>query len=617
MANSNSSTSLYGFTNNSTVTTTNYTTLYNTGATNVVNSNVPGTNFTTLYSSTPAIKPTTGYGNANVEAFLNAGSDAFGNVVQNIIMTGNLSVGKNSYLGSNANVKISGGENNYFLSTDGSSNLIWKSLEFPSSTSTPYIHFDVTNTGNNQTFMNTQLSVYSGNYYMNVFKNGVNIEPNLYTIVGDVLTVNILLNDGDTIDVLATESGIGGLSPAGNIYEVQYNGGAGLLSSNNFFAFNPSGNSLSVGPQLLSDSETIIRSPVVFIVTTTGITPGSLVFQSDETYFSGGNINLGANGNVKINGGSTGQYLTTDGTGNLSWVTGSGGGGNGTPGGSNTDVQFNSNGNFSGSNAFTFDNSTNTLFATNISGSGANISNVVAISANIANIAYSVSGANVVGTVANANYALNSNLANIAITSYNVAGANVSGIVANANYASYAGNISGNVANANYSAYSGNITINAQPNITSLGTISNLVASDFTSTGNVIIQRAFEKYTVNSTGSTGTVNFDVLSQSIIFDTANATANFTLNIRGNSTTTLNTILPIGDTVTVVYLNTVGATPYIANTIQIDGNTVTPKYVGGLPPTTGIRLPNAIQSYTYSVIKSAANTYTVLGSLTEFQ
>jgi hypothetical protein len=69
-----------------------------------------------------------------------------------------------------------------------------------------------------------------------------------------------------------------------------------------------------------------------------------------------GNTDLGNVGNLTITGGNVGYVLTTDGAGNLSWQEGTGG--NGVPGGSNTQVQFNNEGVFGGSSSFTFDNST-------------------------------------------------------------------------------------------------------------------------------------------------------------------------------------------------------------------------------------------------------------------
>lgn len=115
-----------------------------------------------------------------------------------------------------------------------------------------------------------------------------------------------------------------------------------------------------------------------------GLSVGNLeVINANGDITNIGTANLGSNSNVVITGGTTGQVLSTDGSGGLSWITVAGG--NGTPGGANTQVQFNSNGLFSGSANFTFDTTTNLLTATNISGNGAGL--------------YSITGANVTGTV--------------------------------------------------------------------------------------------------------------------------------------------------------------------------------------------------------------------------
>jgi hypothetical protein len=107
-----------------------------------------------------------------------------------------------------------------------------------------------------------------------------------------------------------------------------------------------------------------------------------------------GTANLRSVSNVKITGGTNGQYLQTDGTGNLAWVSG-GGTGNGVVGGSNTQVQFNDAGNFGGSTAFTFNKSSNVL---NVVGN-VTASNVV--STPIANLPYGSEAVTITTTAPN------------------------------------------------------------------------------------------------------------------------------------------------------------------------------------------------------------------------
>jgi hypothetical protein len=117
-----------------------------------------------------------------------------------------------------------------------------------------------------------------------------------------------------------------------------------------------------------------------------------------------------------------------------------------------------------------------------------------------------------------------------------------------------------------------------------------------------------ERVTVSATAATGTVNFDLVTQAILYYTTDASADFTLNFRGDSGTTLNSILAIGDSISAVFLNTNGATPYYASAFQIDGSAVTPKWSGGIAPTAGSA--SSIDSYSFTIIKTANATFTVL-------
>jgi hypothetical protein len=111
------------------------------------------------------------------------------------------------------------------------------------------------------------------------------------------------------------------------------------------------------------------------------------------------------------------------------------------------------------------------------------------------------------------------------------------------------------------------------------------------------------------------VNFDASTQTVLFYTTNASANFTLNVRGNSSTTLSSILPVGASITVVFLNTNGTTAYYPTAFQVDGNAVTPKWQGGTAPSAGNA--SSIDAYSLTIIKTAATpTYTVLASQTKF-
>jgi hypothetical protein len=154
-------------------------------------------------------------------------------------------------------------------------------------------------------------------------------------------------------------------------------------------------------------------------------------------------------------------------------------------------------------------------------------------------------------------------------------------------------------------------TVAGSPFVTATGsaTLTNKTLASDSFTGPI------ENSTVSATAATGTINFDCVTQGVLYYTTNASANFTLNFRGNSTTTLNSLLAVGQAISVVFLNTNGATPYYASAFQIDGTSVTPKWVGGTAPSAGNA--SAIDSYSFTIVKTAASTYTVLaGGATKF-
>jgi len=129
-----------------------------------------------------------------------------------------------------------------------------------------------------------------------------------------------------------------------------------------------------------------------------------------------------------------------------------------------------------------------------------------------------------------------------------------------------------------------------------------------------IVQQLFENVNVSSTALTGTINLDILSGTLFYYTADASGNWTFNIRGNSSTTLNSILPIGKSVTITVLSTQGSTARYASGFTVDGSSVSPKWQGGTAPSTGYT--SSINVYTYSIVKTADATFTVFGSLNKF-
>jgi hypothetical protein len=142
-------------------------------------------------------------------------------------------------------------------------------------------------------------------------------------------------------------------------------------------------------------------------------------------------------------------------------------------------------------------------------------------------------------------------------------------------------------------------------------TLTSPVINTATATGSILVAPE-ERTTVSATAATGTVNFDAATQGVLYYTTNASANWTLNVRGSSGATLDSILATGDAITVSFLVTQGSTAYYQTAFNIDGTTsgVTLEYSGGTVPAAGNA--SSVDVYTFTIIKTASATYTVFGA-----
>ena len=156
-------------------------------------------------------------------------------------------------------------------------------------------------------------------------------------------------------------------------------------------------------------------------------------------------------------------------------------------------------------------------------------------------------------------------------------------------------------------------------NLASIGGAETLTSKTLTSPvinagtlADAIIKGVNEDVNVVASAATGTINFYITTASIWYYTTDATANHTLNFRYSSGTSLNTFMATGDSLTVVWLNTNGATPYYPSAITIDGNSVTPK----VPAAITAGNASSIDAYSFTIIKTASATFTVLETQTKF-
>lgn len=133
-------------------------------------------------------------------------------------------------------------------------------------------------------------------------------------------------------------------------------------------------------------------------------------------------------------------------------------------------------------------------------------------------------------------------------------------------------------------------------------------------TGTTTIYEAIEKASIVASAPSSTLNFNVLDGAVLYHTANASNNWTLNVRGNSTTTLNSVMSTGDSVSLAILATNGSTAYYQSAMTIDGTSVTPKWVNGSTPAAGNA--SSVDAYSIVIVKTASATFAVFASQTKF-
>ena len=178
------------------------------------------------------------------------------------------------------------------------------------------------------------------------------------------------------------------------------------------------------------------------------------------------------------------------------------------------------------------------------------------------------------------------------------------------------------------------VTGNAQPAITSVGTLTtldvaggitsgNLTTGNVTSSGNLTlagsltggaIRYMFENANIIASSPPVTTDINVISGGIQYWTGNATSNVVANIRGDATTSMNSLLAVGQSSTIAFMLP-QATAYFVNFVKVDNANVTPVWQGGA--TVAVGNANSIDLYTFTVIKTAAATFRVFASQTRYQ
>ena len=141
-------------------------------------------------------------------------------------------------------------------------------------------------------------------------------------------------------------------------------------------------------------------------------------------------------------------------------------------------------------------------------------------------------------------------------------------------------------------------------------------ANNLASNLRISLTQVFETANIFTTAVGGNVNIDLQNNTLYFFSSNTTANVTFNFRANTQNTLDSQLAIGRTVTSAILLKQGATRYRAN-VYVDGVLQSPWWLGNSAPSFATSQQESIDTYSFSILKTAANVYTILASNSNFQ
>jgi len=397
----------------------------------------------------------------------------------------------------------------------------------------------------------------------------------------------------------------GGSTPGGSDTQVQFNDGGSALGGDSTFSFNKTSKILSVQQVLVTNSSgdeggeiLLAKAATNTTISGTGVTID--IYQNRLRFFEQG-------------GSARGYYLDiTSGGAGVSTNIISGGGGGGTPAGSTGDIQFNNGGAFGATSLF-YDAASGNIVLTDTTDSVSTTTGAMVIKGGVG-----VAGNVVSDKLYTSNgiyWAGNKAAVGAAFTTSSSAPANPA-------VGSFWYKSTTDVLYEYISDGTGTYWVDISTQTIAATTAGEGIAGNVSIAGNVLITGTItgsvgyllERANIVASAPPAVTNLDLISASILYFTSNSTANITANIRGNATTTLNSMLAVGQSSTFVIFMP-NATAYYVNTIKIDNTTVTPFWQGGSTITNGNA--NSLDIYTFAVLKTADATFKVFASQVRYQ
>ena len=144
------------------------------------------------------------------------------------------------------------------------------------------------------------------------------------------------------------------------------------------------------------------------------------------------------------------------------------------------------------------------------------------------------------------------------------------------------------------------------------GFFTGITTAKSASFGGGVLQESFHN---DTSPVSGNYYHDVLTHGMVYHGAtNAGSNYTFGIRGDASTTFDSLIEIGKSTTFTLFSPNNNTGYYMAQFQIDGVNQTVKYAGGSAPSAATG--SGVDVYTFTIFKTAASTYSVFGNFTNF-
>jgi hypothetical protein len=125
------------------------------------------------------------------------------------------------------------------------------------------------------------------------------------------------------------------------------------------------------------------------------------------------------------------------------------------------------------------------------------------------------------------------------------------------------------------------------------------------------VNTLYESFSPSNIVNTNLINFDVIPNSTLFYTGTTTTNFYINLRGSSSCTFDSLLPLNNSLSVSFSHVNAATPYYLSGINIDGTARSVIWAGGGGVPSGVS--NATNVYSITAFKTGNNSFRIFGSL----